>query len=210
MARRLVSAVLALVAMTSFTACDTASQDGTAGSGGGGSDQGGSGGAGAGGAAAGGSAQGGSSTGGSPAGGAGGGDAAPPTEQNAIFQWLQDGAYTGWKAESGVHPSSGPHGGGVRTFVNTALFDSLAAGNTVHPKGAAAVKELHGDGSAVEGWAVELKTADDSAGGQGWYWYEIYSATDPSNPVAAGNGKSLCFNCHDGGTDYVLTPFPLQ
>lgn len=206
MARRLVSAVLALVAMTSFTACDTTSQDGTAGSGGGGSDQGGSGGSGAGGSSAGGSAAGGS--GGS--GGSGGGEVAPPTEQNAIFQWLQGGSYTGWKAESGVHPSSGPHGGGVRTFVNAALFDSLAAGNTVHPKGAAAVKELYGDGSAVEGWAVELKTADDSAGGQGWYWYEIYSATDPSNPVAAGNGKSLCFNCHDGGTDYVLTPFPLQ
>jgi hypothetical protein len=199
MAQRLSLTVLALLAMASMTGCDGGSQDGTAGSGGsGGTEQGGGG-------------TGGENTGGGSTGGAGGGSAdLPPTEQNALFQWLKDGSYTGWEAESGPHASTGPHGGDVRTFVNPVLFGSLSAGNTVHPRDAAAVKELYLGGSAVAGWAVELKTADDSAGGQGWYWYELYSATDPSNPVAAGNGVSLCYNCHVSGADYVLTPFPLQ
>lgn len=187
-----------LLTMVTLAACDGGSQNDTAGTAGsdasGGSDQGGGG-------------SGGASTGGS---GGSGSSEVPPTDQNAIFDWLKAGSYTGWKAESGPHDSTGPHGGKVRTFVNAALFDSLEAGNTVHPKGAVAVKELYGSGSAITGWAVEYKTDDDSAGGQGWYWYEIYSATDPSSPVAAGNGKSLCFNCHAGGTDYVLSPFPLQ
>jgi len=134
----------------------------------------------------------------------------PPTEQNAIFEWLKAGSYAGWSAESGPHPSAGPHGGEVRTFVNPALLGSLTAGDAAHPKGAAAVKELYGSGDTITGWAVSLKTADDSAGGQGFYWYEVLSTTDPSSPVAAGNGVPLCFGCHAGGADHVLTPFPLQ
>lgn len=216
MARKLGFTVLTLVAASLVAACD-GSSDGSGGGGsaqgGGGGDGGGDAGGGGGGGAqgGGGGAQGGGGGAQGGGGGAGGGDVAelPPAEQNAIFQWLKDGHYTGWAAESGVHASAGPHGGGVRTYVNAALLESLSAGNSMHPKGAAAVKELY-DGATLSGWAVELKTDADSAGGQGWYWYENYSTTDPSGPVAAGNGKSLCFNCHSGGADHVLTPFPLQ
>jgi hypothetical protein len=196
MAHRLGITLFTLLAMAWVSGCDGGSQAGTAGSGG----DTGSGGGGAGATAGSGGMDG---TGGGPA-------DLPPTDQDAIFDWLKAGSYTGWAAESGPHPSTGPHGGSVRTFVNDALLGSLEAANTVHPKDACAVKELYGGGSTITGWAVELKTDADSAGGQGWYWYEIYSATDPSSPVAAGNGKSLCFNCHSGGVDYVLTPFPLQ
>jgi hypothetical protein len=191
MTHKLSFLVLAVLATAAFTGCDGGSQEGTAGAGGeGGSGQGGG--------------------GGGDGGGAGGSSEVPPTEQNAIFEWLQAGAYKSWKAETGPHDSTGPHGGKVRTFLNAALFESMSAGNSTHPKGAVAVKELYGSGDTVTGWAAEVKTDDDSAGGQGWYWYEIFSTTDPSGPVAAGNGKSLCYNCHEGGVDYVLTPFPLQ
>ena len=204
MAHRHVFSFLALLAMASLAGCDGDPPDGSGGSGGGaGADQGGGG-------QGGGGQGGGGQAGSGGTGGQGGATSEPPTEADALFQWLKDGGYTAWQAESGPHESTGPHGGKVRTFVNAALFESLAAGNTVHPKGAAAVKELYGSGSTITGWAAEVKTDDDSAGGQGWYWYENFSTTDPSNPVAAGNGKSLCFNCHSGGTDYVLTPFPLQ
>lgn len=130
----------------------------------------------------------------------------PPTNGAELVPWLQAGEYLDWQAESGVHPSTGPHFGGVRTFVNDVLYASLEAGATSHPAGSAAIKELYGAGDAVLGWSVEIKLQDDSAGGDGWYWYEGYQ----DSVYADGNGEGICTGCHGGGNDYVLTPFPLQ
>lgn len=130
----------------------------------------------------------------------------PPTDGAELLPWLEAGEYLAWAAESGVHPSSGPHGGGVRTFVNDVLLASLAAGSPSHPVGAAAIKELYGDGGSVIGWAVEVKLQADSAGGDGWYWYELFG----TDLYADGTGEGICTGCHGGGNDYVLTPFPLQ
>jgi hypothetical protein len=120
---------------------------------------------------------------------------------------IEDGSYRTWKSESKVHPSTGPHGGNVRTYVNDSLFASLSAGNAEHPKGSIAVKELYGAGTEkVTGHAVMQKTSDASNGGAGWYWYE-----DLGGGAIEGQGKSLCVNCHRGSTrDFVLAPFPLQ
>lgn len=130
----------------------------------------------------------------------------PPTNGVELLPWLEAGEYLGWAAESGVHASSGPHGGGVRTFVNDVLLASLAAGSDSHPEGAAAIKELYGDGGTVIGWAVEVKLQADSAGGDGWYWYERFQ----DSVYADGTGEGICTGCHSGGNDYVLSPFPLQ
>lgn len=134
---------------------------------------------------------------------------AVPTEPAALQAWLATREYTAWPAESAPHPSDGPHGGSVRTFVTPDLAASLAAG-TDHPAGAAAVKELFGDGDTVTGWAVSVKLAADSADGDGWYWYEVFT-TDPSGVAPyQGVGLDLCTDCHAAGDDYVLIPFPLQ
>ncbi len=141
-------------------------------------------------------------------------DAAPtaespvPAEATALFAYLQSRTYQELAAESGVHASAGPHGGGVRTFINATLADSLAAGNDRHPVGAAAVKELHGSGG-LSGWAVSVKIEADSDDGDGWYWYEVFSTTNGSNPIE-GAGHPTCKGCHSGGDDFVLIPFPLQ
>ena len=87
---------------------------------------------------------------------------------------------------------------------------SLAAGNWSHPLGSSIVKEMYNADGDLQGWAVMVKTQDDSAGGKGWFWYEVTSTTSGSNPVAAGNGVQLCQGCHFIGNDYVLTDFPLQ
>ncbi len=131
-------------------------------------------------------------------------DQLPPLPGDALLPWLQDNRYAGWAAESGVHPSAGPHGGGVRTFVNDALFDSLAAGDATHPEGAAVVKELY-DGGTLDGWAVMLKVTPGT-GGASWYWYEIIGAS----VVADDTDVGLCVGCHSSATDHVRTPFPLQ
>jgi hypothetical protein len=131
-------------------------------------------------------------------------DELPPTQGAALETWLAEGRYTAWAAESGVHPSAGPHGGGVRTFVNASLFASLDAGASEHDVGAAVVKELF-SGDAIDGWAVMVKV-EAGNGGDGWYWYEIIG----NSVVADGTGVGLCTGCHGGGTDFVLTPYPLQ
>lgn len=133
-----------------------------------------------------------------------------PTSSAELFAWLQAGRYLGFTAESGVHPSAGPHGGSVRSFVDDVLEDSLARGGASHPAGAAAVKELYAsDRTTLTGWAVEVKLQDDSAAGAGWYWYEVFSTTDGSRPIQ-GAGNPACTTCHAQGRDYVRIPFPLQ
>lgn len=131
-----------------------------------------------------------------------------PTEDAALFAYLQAGRYREFAAESGVHPSAGPHGNGVRSFVNSILDRSLADGSPSHPVGAAAVKELYDSGSTLTGWAVEVKVAD-GAGGDGWYWYEVFSTTDGSRPIS-GVGNPICTGCHAAGVDFVRIPYPLQ
>lgn len=144
---------------------------------------------------------------GTSAGTTGGVDQLPPVgSTDELLAWLESEAYLGWTAESGIHPSSGPHGGQVRTFVNDLLLGSLAGGDLAHPQGAAAVKELWGDGNTRIGWAVEVKVAAESQSGDGWYWYEKIDQTVYGGDV----GVALCTNCHGGGVDYVLTPYPLQ
>ena len=152
----------------------------------------------------------GSGTGGGGTGGAATQSEVPTSSPEAVFAYLKSGAYTSFPAESAIHPSTGPHGGSVRTYLTPALKASLEAGNAVHPLHAAVVKELYGSGATVVGWAVAVKTKAASDGGNGWYWYEIYSTTNPSNPIGAANGVALCVNCHVAGKDFILTPIPLQ
>lgn len=130
---------------------------------------------------------------------------APPTDGDALQSWLERGDYRAWAAESGVHPSSGPHGSsGVRTFLSAALFTSFMAEAAEHPIGSAVVKELY-SGAAISGWAVMVKV-EAGRGGDGWYWFERVG----SSTYADGVGERLCTGCHGAGADQVLTPWPLQ
>ena len=137
-----------------------------------------------------------------------------PTDQSALFKYLQDGKYKSLPGkESAKHPSRGPHtkfGLPVQVYLNEALDSSLKAGTDAHPAGSAAVKEMFDKNGKLEGWAVMIKTLADSGGGKGWFWYKITSTTAPSNPVRIGNGVPLCFGCHATGSDYVLTDYPLK
>lgn len=137
-------------------------------------------------------------------------DENPPTSHEPLYQWLLDGNYKSWVSESEQHKSAGPHPQAVIAYLNKALDESLAAGNAAHPKGAAAVKELFDGNGDLNGWAVSVKTQEDSAAGQGWYWYEILGTSPDSRVVADGNGVPLCFGCHTPGKDFVLIPHPLK
>ena len=138
---------------------------------------------------------------------------AVPTDKDELFRYLKSGAYKEFAAqESGQHGSRGPHtnfGLPVRVFLDPMLDGSLAAGNAAHPAGASAVKEMFDEDGDLQGWAVMVKTAQDSAGGSGWFWYEVTSTRSGDDPFASGNGVPLCFGCHFTGRDFVLTNYPL-
>jgi hypothetical protein len=137
----------------------------------------------------------------------GGGDAGevPPTTKEALKAWLTEGTYLSWAHETATHTSQ-IHFGLVLTYLNSTLFGSLQAGSAAHPAGAAAVKELYGDGASVLGWSVSVKLEADSAAGQGWYWYEIYK----NATYASAQGAPSCTVCHALGKDFVRSAFPLH
>lgn len=133
---------------------------------------------------------------------------AVPTSSEELFAYLQSGAYRSFPHESAPHASVGPHGQ-VQTYINPVLEASLSAENEAHPVGAAAVKELYGDG-VVTGWAVYVKTQAESDGGNGLYWYEVFSTTDPTAVAVDGQGEPGCTGCHSAGRDFTLSSFPLE
>lgn len=130
----------------------------------------------------------------------------PPTNEAELIPWLEAGHYLEWAGESGIHDSSGPHFGGVRTYVNNILLESLQSGAAEHPMGSVAVKELYGSGDTIGGYSVTFKVQAASEGGNGWYWYEGFEGST----YADGTGKGLCTGCHIEGDDFFRSPFPLQ
>lgn len=136
--------------------------------------------------------------------------AAPPASSRELFEWLKTGSYKDWAREIVPHPAAGAHPGGVRANLNPALEASLKGGGQAHPAGAAAVLELYGKSGALHGWAVAIKTQAESAGGQGWYWYEVLSVKDGNRTLAADRGVAACVECHAQGRDFVMTPYPLK
>lgn len=140
-----------------------------------------------------------------------------PTDLDALFTYLTNKEYEGFaERETAAHPSRGPHArfsSPVRVFMNDVVAASLAQGNTSHPKGSEIVKEMYlDDGETLEGWAVMVKTQEDSDEGNGWFWYEVTSTTDSTalGGGEAGNGVKLCTSCHVSGNDYVLSKYPLE
>ncbi len=142
-----------------------------------------------------------------------GGDVDPsalvPANSADLLPYLREGGYKDFVHESEIHTSRGPHAD-VLTYLNPVLEQSLAAGNSRHPVNSAAVKEIYRNGEHI-GWAVSVKTQPDSADGEGWYWYEILSMTNPNAVVAdSPDGQGLCIGCHFSGLDFILIDFPLR
>jgi len=87
----------------------------------------------------------------------------------------------------------------------------MKAGNKNHPVGATAVKE-QSEGGTHYGWSVSIKLQEESAYGDGWYWFESVDKTDVSMIPFEGIGQLLCTGCHvrPGNKDLILSGFPLK
>jgi hypothetical protein len=150
----------------------------------------------------------------------------------AVEAWLKKGSYRSWHCEGEAHPFRPPSPHGFNRICSNDLLSAAAKEDGDFAKGAAAVKELYAaaDDEQPVGYAVYLKTGDDSAGGANWYWYERVPLDHPAphdefGVVADGMGdtgpaKTICVGCHaaagsdaahtpsPGGRDQVYTPVP--
>lgn len=137
----------------------------------------------------------------------------PPRGAVALEAWLERGEYESWRCEPTVHASRAPSPHGFNRICSNDLISANAEGSAVWPRGAAAVKELYTsiDADRPAGYAVYLKTEDDSSGGAAWYWFERLPG---GSLVADGLGSgareaSICVSCHLGaGSDAARTPSP--
>jgi hypothetical protein len=152
------------------------------------------------------------------------GDAETPPQGAANVQaWLATGVYKNWSCETAAHAARPPSPHGFDRVCSNAAIAGNAAGTAAWPVGAAAVKELFAalTDTTPGGYAVYLKTADDTtAGGAVWYWYEQPPGMSPlaDGLGNSGNAMSICVSCHslagaDAGTspgsrDLVYTPVP--
>jgi hypothetical protein len=124
--------------------------------------------------------------------------------REGLARFAKGGDYLGWRSESGIHASAGPHGGQVRTFFNATLAASLDAASLTHPVGSVVVKELWGNGQAIIGHAINVKITD-AAGKDSWLFAELSA---PEYTGFYGVGDPTCHGCHSSGRDYVRSPWP--
>ncbi len=159
-------------------------------------------------------------------------DQTPPQGAANVEAWLKGGAYKDWQCEPTVHESRDPSPHGFNRICSNDVLAANAKAKGGWPRGSAGVKELYAsmDGTKPIGYAVYLKTEDDSAGGANWYWYERIpkdgdAPEGESRVVADGLGdsgpaKGICVSCHlaagadaahtptEGARDQVYTPVP--
>jgi hypothetical protein len=126
-----------------------------------------------------------------------------PANAAELDTFLELRSYLRWRAEPALHAGRGPHGSDVRVFYSPKATDALRAAATEFPRGAAVVKEIRAENSA--GWAVWIKGADDSDGGNGFYWYELIVGVDGTRKVYGDAfGAPGCVGCHSSGRDFLL------
>ena len=134
-----------------------------------------------------------------------------PGAYSDLMAWLTDGSYLGWEAETEVHPSTqGPNG--VRIYLNSSLVQSLDTGASKHPVGAMGVRELYkSDLQTLDGFALAIKTRGDSSeAAQNWFWFEVFSLHEDSEPIIAEHGAQGCASCHSEGVDFIRSTYPLR
>ena len=123
----------------------------------------------------------------------------PPTDTTELAAWLSAGFYKDWVCEAAATAKTNgasaihAHGNLNRVCSNLILAASSASADREFPEGAASVKEVYDQSGRVTAFAVSVKVAARSDGGNGWFW---------SEGTAAGKGLAGCIGCHsEAGAD---------
>jgi hypothetical protein len=119
-----------------------------------------------------------------------------PTTDADLYLFVTTHQYE-WFASVSTSQMSTDHAR-IRVYLNPVLATSLARAESSHPQGAAAVREDYDPtGAFVTGYGVLVKALADSAGGDGWYFYEITTFLGSTTPTDSGFGVRRCVDCHD-------------
>jgi hypothetical protein len=119
-----------------------------------------------------------------------------PTSDADLYRYLTSHQYQ-WLSSVSTPQAATDHAL-IRVYLNPPLATSLAQGNSTHPQGAAAIREDYDlTGALVTGYGVLVKALAESAGGDGWYFYEINTFFGSTTPTDSGFGVRCCVNCHD-------------
>jgi hypothetical protein len=108
--------------------------------------------------------------------------------------WLDEGFYDDWVCEPEPNTKTDGaaaihvHGDATRVCTNILLAASRLRSEGEFPVGAASVKEVYDEQGALGARLVSVKTAPESDGGEGWFWYAA--------PDVAGHGLTDCTGCH--------------
>lgn len=137
-------------------------------------------------------------------------DQTPPIGEDALEAWLDTGAFEDWHCEDETHEARSPSPHGFNRICSNDALAGNVSGDDDWPEGAAAVKVLYEsiDETDPLGYAVYLKTDEDSAGGDNWYWYERIGDDIIADGMGdSGTAKSICVSCHvAAGSDPAHTP----
>ena len=130
----------------------------------------------------------------------------PNLGEQPISNWLAQGCYLGWSAESEVLRATlfDTH---VQIFINPDLTESLKRGHTNHPVNAAAVRVMYQpDKVTMLGYSMAIKVAE--SGHDRWFWFESLDASRP--PRTMGVNAVAYTGCHTRGVDFVHSSWPLR
>lgn len=130
-------------------------------------------------------------------------------EETAAPQALGDVAgYREWPLRRAVTASQAGHGGTATVYANTVVANYLAkaapAGATGvtlrYPEGSIIVKDVFGEGGALQYVAIMRKADEPPAGGEviaGWVW----SQREAPSAVDAWRTREQCLDCHTRAND---------
>ena len=133
----------------------------------------------------------------------------PDTTAASVIAYLEEVDYQSnedWQLFPGStenYPGTDPHGMLLTTYVNTAAFEAIEAGDTT-PSGSILVKENYTQDGTLDATTVMYKVSGYNPEHDDWYW--LKKLADGS--VAAEGMVMGCQECHQDVSDYIWGPQP--
>ena len=135
--------------------------------------------------------------------------ALPDTTSGSVIAYLEEVDYQNndeWKLFPGStekYPGADPHGMLLTTYVNSAAFEAIEAGQTT-PSGAILVKENYTPDGVLAATTTMYKKSGYNPDHNDWYWIKVLA-----DGTVEKEGQVIgCQDCHVDARDYIFGPQP--
>ena len=133
----------------------------------------------------------------------------PDTTSASVIAYLDEADYQNnddWSLFPGsteMYAGTDPHGMLLTTYVNSAAFNAIEAGETT-PSGSILVKENYSPEGNLGAITVMYKVSGYNPDHDDWYWLkELADGTVEKEGMVMG-----CQECHQDVSDYIFGPQP--